>query len=119
MAFAQGTGTCVVGRDIEGVGETLRLSGLPAANTIDELSEKVKRLVLEPKIGEEIQRKSLDYAHRFSFDVQAQKHLLIEQAVCSGKEIPVLDKLNSKSVLYAEVRKDYLNESTSMYSRCS
>ena len=102
MAFAQGTGTCVVGRDIEGVGETLRLSGLPAANTIDELSEKVKRLVLEPKLREEIQRKSLDYAHRFSFDVQAQKHLLIEQALCSGKEIPVLDRLSSKSGLYAK-----------------
>ena len=94
MAYAQGTGTCVVGRDIEGIGETLRLAGLPAAKSLDELAEKTKRLVLEPQLREEILRKSLDYALRFSFDVQAQKHLLIQQAICSGKELPILDRLD-------------------------
>ncbi len=93
MAFAQGTGTCVVGRDIEGVGETLALAGLPAAKTLDELAEKIERLVLEPERREEIERQGLDYANRFSFEVQAQKHLLIQQAVCSGRQLPVLDSM--------------------------
>lgn len=102
MAYAQGTGTCVVGRDIEGVGEALELAGLPAANTLDELAEKIERLVLEPERREEIQRKSLDYTNRFSFEVQAQKHLLIEQAVRSGRQVPILDGLDAIGKGYAD-----------------
>ena len=92
MAYAQGVGSFVAGQDIEGIGETLKLSGLPSAVTMDELSEKVKRLVLEPGLKESTGKKNQDYANRFSFRSQAQKHLLITQAVCSQKKLPVLDR---------------------------
>lgn len=92
MAYAQGAGSLVVGRDIEGVGEALGLSGLPAAVTLDELSEKIKRLILETDLKEKLWGKSDDYASRFSFAAQAQKHLLIEQTVRSEEELPILDR---------------------------
>lgn len=92
MAFAQGTGSCTVGRDIEGVGETLNLSGLPAAVTMDELSEKIKRLVLKPDLREKVERASNDYVNQFSFGSQARKHLLIEQSIRSQEKMPFLDR---------------------------
>jgi len=50
MAHAQGTGVCVLGRNWEGIGETLRLSGLPAAKTLEELAEKIFEKLLECKV---------------------------------------------------------------------
>ena len=52
MAHAQGAGACVVGRNIEGIGETLKLSGLPQVDTLEELAEKIKILTLKPELKE-------------------------------------------------------------------
>jgi len=92
MAHAQGTGTCVVGRRIEGVGETLDLAGLPSAVSLEDLAEKITRLVLEPGLKEEAKRSSWHYAQEFSFERQAQKHTLLAEAVLSGTRLPVLDR---------------------------
>lgn len=53
MAHAQGTGTLVVGRNIEGVDETLKLSGLTAAESLIELAENIVDLVLDSKLRNE------------------------------------------------------------------
>ncbi len=92
MAHAQGIGSCVVGRRIEGIGETLDLAGLPSGVSIEDLVEKIAVLVLDPKAKEDAERASWHYARQFSFENQAKKHLLLEEAVRSGKEIPVLDR---------------------------
>jgi len=92
MAHAQGTGTCVVGRRIEGVGETLDLAGLPSAVSLEDLAEKITRLVLEPELKEEAKRASWHYAQEFSFESQAEKHILLAEAVPSGTALPVLDR---------------------------
>jgi len=92
MAHAQGTGTCVVGRRIEGLGETLDLAGLPSAVSLEDLAGKITRLVLEPGLKEEAMRASWRYAQEFSFERQAQKHILLAEAVLSGKRLPVLDR---------------------------
>jgi len=92
MAHAQGTGTCVVGRRIEGMGETLDLSGLPAGVNINDLAEKIAGLILDPKVKEDAEKASRYYAQQFSFENQAKKHLLLEEVVRSGKEIPSLDR---------------------------
>jgi len=92
MAHAQGTGTCVVGRRIEGVGETLDLAGLPSAVSLEDLAEKITRLVLEPGLKQEVKRSSWHYAQEFSFERQAQKHILLAEAVLSGTRLPVLDR---------------------------
>lgn len=92
MAHAQGTGTCAVGRRIEGVGETLDLAGLPSAVSLEDLAEKITRLVLEPGLKEEAKRASWYYAQEFSFERQAQKHVFLAEAVLSGTGLPVLDR---------------------------
>ena len=91
LAHAQGTGVFLVGRDCEGIGETLRLSGLPAAESLDGLAEMVAELVLYPDLRKEMADQSWQYAHRYSFANQAKKHLLIEKALATGIDLPDLD----------------------------
>lgn len=93
MAHAQGAGVCVVGRNIEGIGETLKLSGLPQVDTLEELAEKIKILTLKPELKEKALRSNWRYAQQFSYEVQAQKHLLLEEIVRSGKKLPILDRI--------------------------
>ncbi|TRZ53134.1 MAG: hypothetical protein D4S01_01805 [Dehalococcoidia bacterium] len=93
IAHAQGAGACVVGRNIEGIGETLKLSGLPAADTLEGLAERIKILALKPELKKKAQRSSWRYAQQFSYEVQAQKHLLLEEAVRSGGKLPILDRI--------------------------
>ncbi len=91
MAHAQGTGVAIAGRDLEGIGETLRLSGLPSSLTMEELSEKIAEVLSESRLRREMEGKSKKYALRFSFYNQAQKHLLVEKALLMGDPLPLLD----------------------------
>jgi hypothetical protein len=93
MAHAQGANVCIVGRDIEGIGETLKLSGLPKASTLEELTEKIKLLTLKPELKQKALRSSWEYAQKFSYTAQAQKHLLLEEIVRSGGKLPILDRI--------------------------
>ncbi|MBL7174585.1 MAG: hypothetical protein ISS66_02050 [Desulfobacteraceae bacterium] len=92
MAHAQGTGALVVGRDCEGIGETLKLSGLPAAESLNELADIIAELVLEPSLKRDILNKSWKYAKRYCFENQANKHLLLQKALATGGDLPVLDR---------------------------
>jgi len=91
LAHAQGTGSLVVGRNIEGIGKTLKFSGLPAAESLDELTETIAQLVLEPRLKKEIEDQSWQYARRYCFANQAKKHLLIEKVLATGRDFPALD----------------------------
>lgn len=90
MAHAQGTGVAIVGRNLEGIGETLRLSGLPASNTMEELSGQITEFLMEPRLQVEMEERSKRYAQKFSFSNQAQKHLLVVQAILNRK-LPLLE----------------------------
>ena len=92
MAHAQGAGACVVGRKIEGVGETLDLAGLPAAVSLEDLAEKIGRFVTEPGLRKEAEKSSWRYVQEYSFEKQARKHLLLEKAVRSAGKLPTLDR---------------------------
>ncbi len=91
MAHAQGTGVPIVGRRWEGVGETLELSGLPAATTLEELADRVSEIMSEPKLMQQMEESNRRYSERFSFQEQARKHLILEEAVRKGMGLPVLD----------------------------
>ena len=91
MAHSQGTGTLVVGRNIEGVGETLKLSGLTAAESLIELAENIVDLVLDSKLRKEATDQNRQYAQQYCFANQAKKHLLIEKALATGADLPDLD----------------------------
>lgn len=96
MAHAQGTGTCVVGRKIEGIGETLDIARLPSAVSLEDLSEKIGRLILEPALGKQAETLSGRYAQEYSFERQAKKHLLLGNVVQSSGKLPVLDGNQSR-----------------------
>ncbi len=92
MAHAQGTGVPIAGRDLEGIGETLKLSGLPVSETMDELAFKIVEIIKNPVLKDRMERQSYKYAEKFSFFNQAQKHILIEEAVIKGDKLPLLDE---------------------------
>jgi hypothetical protein len=91
LAHTQGTGVFVVGRDWEGIGETLKLSGLPVTESLCELAETVVELILEPDLKKETADQSWRYAQRYCFANQARKHLLLEKALATGIDLPALD----------------------------
>jgi len=91
LAHAQGTGAFVAGRDWEGIGETLKLSGLPAGESLSELAETIAELVLEPALKKKLGGKSWQYAQCYCFANQAKKHLTIENALATGIDLPALD----------------------------
>jgi len=91
MAHALGSGACVVGRNIEGVGETLRLVGLPSASSAEQLAEQIETLVHNPHEREQLEKKAFSFANRFSFAVQAQKHIQLAESLCQGNSLPELD----------------------------
>ncbi len=92
MAHALGSRTCVVGRRIEGIGETLDLAGLPSVFCLDDLVEEIVKLILDPASRERAERLGAEFAERYSFEKQAQKHLLLEDALEGGRELPPLDR---------------------------
>lgn len=98
LAHAQGAGAFVVGRDWEGIGETLNLSGLPAGKTLSELAETIVELILEPDLKKEAADQSWKYAQRYCFANQAKKHLLIEKALAAGIDLPSLDREQEPSI---------------------
>lgn len=91
MAHAQGTGVPIAGRDLEGIGETLRLSGLPSSQTMQGLSERIAEILSEPTLRREMEERSDRYAQRYSFSNQARKHLQLEEALLKGDPLPLLD----------------------------
>lgn len=93
LSHAQGTKTCVVGRDIEGIGETLKLCQLPVDNTLEGLAEKIKMLILNPELKEKILKINKQYAEQFSYKKQAQKHLMLAEIVKNNGDLPVFDRI--------------------------
>lgn len=91
VAHAQGASACIVGRKIEGIEETLKLSGLPAAETLEELAKMIERFTLHPELKEKTERASRSYAQKYFYGVQAKKHLLLAESLIANKKLPVLD----------------------------
>jgi len=98
MSHAQGVEACVIGRKIEGIGETLELSGLPGGQTLEELAEVVQRFTLHPELKKEVQMSSRHYAQQYSFAVQARKHLLLAKSLLTNQNLPPLDTVPSRKV---------------------
>jgi len=88
LAHALGAGAVIVGRDIEGVGETLKEAGQLADTHFDHLMMNTRNLVLKPDTGHWMEEKALEYAHRFSWRNQAQKHLELAQTATLSTERP-------------------------------
>ena len=91
LAHAQGTGAAVVGKDMEGLGETLKQSNYFTAKSYDVFLSKVKEVVLSKNIRMGFERSAKAYAAEFHYKVQAKKHLQLAKAVLNGEKLPILD----------------------------
>jgi len=94
MSHAQGIGACIIGRKKEGIGETLKLSGLPAGETLEELAEIIQKLTLNPERKKEVEISGRNYARRYFYGVQAGKHLLLAKSLLANQSLPPLDGIS-------------------------
>ena len=80
LAHALGAGTIVAGRDLEGVGETLKDAGELVDTNLARLTLKISNLIFNPGLAENMEETILDYAQKFCWANQVQRHYeLVEQ----------------------------------------
>jgi hypothetical protein len=88
LAHALGTGAIIAGRDLEGVGETLKSAFEPADKNLKNLQTKMAELILNPKFAEMVEEKALDYAREFSWDNQVTRHYELAEHILSSSPAP-------------------------------
>jgi hypothetical protein len=81
LAHALGAGATIAGRDLEGVGETLRESGQPVDVSLARLLAKIRSVVTNPELREMIKLKTLEYATELSWENQARQHHQVAETV--------------------------------------
>jgi len=74
VTHAFGAGALVAGRDLEGVGETLKEAGALYDSDPGRLLLKIRDLVLDPKLQEKVREKTVNYAKKYSWENQARRH---------------------------------------------
>ena len=91
LAHALGIGATVVGRNIEGVGETLKMSGYPALNTYEDYLDEIERVIANPESKVLMEKSASKYARTYNWENQALKHIELVESLVSGEELPLLD----------------------------
>ena len=74
IAHALGAGATMAGRDIEGVGETLKEAGVVVSTKMDQLVQEMKKLILCPELAAMSEHNALTYATEYSWERQAIRH---------------------------------------------
>jgi len=74
LAHALGAGATIACRDMEGVGETVKMAGGLACMDFELAIAGLKELVLHPKLRSEMSERAVKYAEEFSWRNQALKH---------------------------------------------
>lgn len=82
MAHALGSGATIACRDMEGVGEAVRMAGGLTSHKFGDLISGIQRLILEPGLGDQASEKASAYAHMFSWKNQALRHFELAQELC-------------------------------------
>lgn len=90
LAHALGTGAIIAGRELEGVGETLKESGQLADTDIGSLVLKMRDVILNPELTAQIEKRGLEYAERFSWKNQARRHYELTELVL--RTLPLWEK---------------------------
>ena len=80
VAHALGAGATIACRDMEGVGETVRMAGGLTSADFGQLIAGIKQLILDSRLRNEMSDRAVRYAKDFSWRNQASKHFdLAEQ----------------------------------------
>jgi glycosyltransferase involved in cell wall biosynthesis len=89
VSHALGVGGTTIGRDIEGVGETLREAGAPTCTEFDELVHRAVDLLRNPLLAHSIRARGRRYALSHSWAEQAQRHLELADALAARRDLVV------------------------------
>jgi glycosyltransferase involved in cell wall biosynthesis len=103
MAHALGTGAVIAGRDLEGVGETLKEAGQIVDTDMNSLLHKMRDIIDNPVIAEKAQDEALKYASQLSWRKQAKRHYelaeeIVHPAPVSPLPLPSLTRIRPSAV---------------------
>jgi hypothetical protein len=82
MAYALGAGATIACRDMEGVGEAVRMAGGLTSQNFGGLIARIEQLILEPRLGDQASETASRYAQRFSWKNQASRHFELAEDLC-------------------------------------
>jgi hypothetical protein len=86
VAHALGAGATITCRDMEGVGETVKMAGGVTSVDFRQLVSRVKQLILDPRLRNELSERVLGYAEEFSWKNQALKHFELAEQLCRSRD---------------------------------
>jgi len=85
MAHALGAGATIACRDMEGVGETVKMAGGLTSANFGQLISKIEQAIVDPKLRVEISERALGYAEESSWRNQALRHLELAEQLCLSR----------------------------------
>ncbi len=83
LAHALGVSAVIAGRDLEGVGETLKEAGELLSTDLRHLLLMTRDLILNPELRERLEKAVLEYAEEFSWEKQARRHYELAEHILS------------------------------------
>lgn len=93
LSLLQRVGVCGIGKDMEGVGETMKLSALPTVKTYSSLINVLARVLTRPDSRNLMIGMARTYARKFRCSIQAKKTLRLANAIRGRKKrILILDR---------------------------
>lgn len=93
LSLLQSAGVCGIGKDMEGIGETMKLSALPTVKTYGSLINVLARILTRPDSRNLMIGMARTYARRFRCSLQAKKTLRLANAVRRKKKrLLILDR---------------------------
>ena len=106
MANLQGAGACVIGKNLEGIGETLKISGCPVISSYAGLLHSLKQILLRPNYQKWVEKEAKNYAKKFKWKNQTKKHLILVRSLLNGKKkLPILDQGYANYLYEAKFKK--------------
>ena len=85
VAHALGAGATIACRDMEGVGETVKLAGGLAHADLGKLLVDIKELIVDPRLSSRVSESALRYAEKFSWRNQALRHFELAEKLCPSR----------------------------------
>jgi glycosyltransferase involved in cell wall biosynthesis len=85
VAHALGAGATIACRDMEGVGETVKMAGGLTSDDLGKLIGGITELISDPGLRNEMSQRAFRYAEEFSWKNQALKHFELVEQLCRSR----------------------------------
>ncbi|MFC2027100.1 hypothetical protein ACFLU3_00275 [Chloroflexota bacterium] len=88
LAHALGAGAAIAGRDMEGVGETLKEAGQLVDANLEHVITRMRDLVLNPDIADVVEESAIEYATKYSWKHQTLAHYQLAEQLTHSLSLP-------------------------------